>query len=53
MSNLMIGTAGTPEMLEGNMAARMSVTDHIRQSDIDHLFVADHISFHTGLGMDG
>jgi alkanesulfonate monooxygenase SsuD/methylene tetrahydromethanopterin reductase-like flavin-dependent oxidoreductase (luciferase family) len=27
--------------------------DQISESRIDHLFIADHVSFHNGLGMDG
>ena len=35
------------------MTARKSLIDRVTESKIDHLFIADHISFHTGLGMDG
>lgn len=53
MSKLLIGTVGSPAMLSGDMAARKSLVDRVTDSEIDHLFIADHISFHTGLGMDG
>lgn len=48
-----VGTIGSPAMLEGDLVRRRGLIDLIEQSDIDHLFVADHISFHTGHGMDG
>ena len=53
MTKLMIGTVGSPEMLSGEMPARQSLINRVEHSDIDHLFIADHVSFHTGLGMDG
>ena len=53
MSKLLIGTVGSPAMLSGDMTARKSLIDRVTESEIDHLFIADHISFHTGLGMDG
>ena len=53
MSRLMIGTTGAPEMLGGDIDIRQSLVSQVEKSDIDHLFIADHISFHTGLGMDG
>ena len=35
------------------MAERIALAEHIRSVGIDHLFVADHVSFHDGTGMDG
>lgn len=49
----MIGTTGSPGMLSGAFETRFSLVQNVEQSAIDHLFIADHISFHTGLGMDG
>ena len=49
----MVGTTGSPEMLSGNFEKRSLIVQQVEQSEIDHLFIADHISFHTGLGMDG
>jgi len=49
----MIGTTGSVPMLSGDFDTRLSLIRQVEQSDIDHLFIADHISFHTGLGMDG
>lgn len=53
MSRLMIGTTGSPEMLSGNFEKRSLIIQQVEQSEIDHLFIADHVSFHTGMGMDG
>ena len=53
MSRLMIGTTGSAEMLSGDFESRSVLIKQVEQSEIDHLFIADHISFHTGLGMDG
>jgi len=40
-------------MLAGDVSARMKLIDQVRASGIDHLFIADHVSFHNGAGMDG
>jgi alkanesulfonate monooxygenase SsuD/methylene tetrahydromethanopterin reductase-like flavin-dependent oxidoreductase (luciferase family) len=48
-----LGTVGSPAMLAGEMTRRLSLVEKVNQSAIDHLFIADHVSFHTGLGMDG
>ncbi len=53
MSKLMIGTVGSPEMLSGDMATRQALVKRAADNAIDHFFIADHISFHTGMGMDG
>lgn len=53
MSKLMIGTVGAPEMLSGDLATRQALIKRAADSAIDHFFIADHISFHTGAGMDG
>ncbi len=49
---LMIGTVGSDYLLMGDVTRRRELADRIANSPIDHLFIADHISFHTGLGMD-
>jgi len=49
----MIGTTGSTEMLSGDFEYRSSLIEKVEESKIDHLFIADHISFHTGMGMDG
>ena len=53
MSKLRIGTVGSDSLLAGAMSNRLRFAERISNSPIDHLFIADHISFHTGLGMDG
>lgn len=53
MSKLMIGTVGSPEMLAGAIPQRQALLRRASQAGIDHIFIADHISFHTGMGMDG
>ncbi len=52
-SGLSIGATGSDRLLAGNFEDRRRLADRIAESDIDHLFNADHISFHTGAGMDG
>ena len=51
--SLTIGAIGSPEMLNGPFERRRELLDQVQAADIDHLFIADHISFHTGMGMDG
>ena len=53
MTELTIGTIGSPAMLSGDYMRRRSLMDRVGESRIDHLFIADHVSFHNGLGMDG
>ena len=53
MSKLSIGTVGADSLLAGEMSDRKRLASRISDSPIDHLFLADHVSFHTGLGMDG
>ncbi len=52
MSRLSIGITGSEQLLSGEREQRMKLAAQIEQSEIDHLFIADHVSFHTGLGMD-
>ncbi len=53
MTELTIGAIGSPAMLSGDYKRRRSLMDQVEESRIDHLFIADHVSFHNGLGMDG
>ncbi|MFT7652221.1 MAG: alkanesulfonate monooxygenase SsuD [Limisphaerales bacterium] len=53
MTELKIGTIGSPEFLTGSLPDRRKLMAQVEASAIDHLFIADHVSFHTGLGMDG
>lgn len=53
MNSIQVGTVGSPAMLTGNPVQRRALIQQVEDAGIDHLFVADHVSFHTGLGMDG
>ncbi|MEO2174085.1 MAG: LLM class flavin-dependent oxidoreductase [bacterium] len=50
---LSVGTIASPTMLSGDYETRKSLVEMVAQSGIDHVFIADHVSFHTGMGMDG
>jgi len=53
MSELSIGTLADHRMLTGPLDSRRNLLSRVHDSGLDHVFVADHISFFTGLGMDG
>jgi alkanesulfonate monooxygenase SsuD/methylene tetrahydromethanopterin reductase-like flavin-dependent oxidoreductase (luciferase family) len=40
-------------MLEGDLERRRALVARVAEGGLDHLFLADHVSFHTGRGMDG
>jgi len=40
-------------MFTGPLAQRRALLERARRAGLDHVFTADHVSFHTGLGMDG
>ena len=40
-------------MLTGPLAQRRALLARVADAGLDHVFVADHVSFHTGFGMDG
>jgi alkanesulfonate monooxygenase SsuD/methylene tetrahydromethanopterin reductase-like flavin-dependent oxidoreductase (luciferase family) len=48
-----MGTVGSPPMLRGDLEKRRRLAERVVDSGLDHVFVADHVSFHTGQGMDG
>ncbi len=48
-----VGTLASSEMLTGPHAERRRLLDRAAAGGLDHVFMADHVSFHTGLGMDG
>jgi len=48
-----VGTLAGAEMLTGAHAERRRLFERAEAAGLDHVFVADHVSFHTGLGMDG
>ena len=50
---LRVGTNANNEMTTGPIEARRALLERVRSAGIDHLFTADHVSFHTGIGMDG
>lgn len=50
---LRVGTLADDAMLKGAYDARRALLARVRAQGLDHVFVADHVSFHTGLGMDG
>ncbi len=53
MSKLCIGTLADHQMLTGPLETRRELLTKVHRLGLDHVFVADHISFLTGLGMDG
>ena len=50
---LRVGTLADRQMLTGPLNGRRALLARAREAGLDHVFVADHISFHTGFGMDG
>jgi alkanesulfonate monooxygenase SsuD/methylene tetrahydromethanopterin reductase-like flavin-dependent oxidoreductase (luciferase family) len=50
---MLVGTLATPAILSSPAAERARFVTQIVDAGIDHVFVADHISFHVGTGMDG
>ncbi len=43
----------SPQMLTAKPARRRELLGRVFDSGCSHVFVADHVSFHVGLGMDG
>ena len=50
---LRVGTLADDDILKADFDRRHELLARVREAGIDHLFVADHISFHTGFGLDG
>lgn len=50
---LRVGTIADDDMLKGPHDRRRRLLADVREAGLDHVFVADHISFHTGFGLDG
>ena len=50
---LRVGTLADRNMLTGPLERRRALLGRVRAAGLDHVFVADHISFFTGFGMDG
>ena len=50
--SLMIGTLASPAILQSPHEARATFLRGVVDGRIDHVFIADHVSFHVGTGMD-
>ncbi len=50
---LRVGTLAHTEMLTGDHGRRRALLGRAEDAGLDHVFMADHVSFYTGLGMDG
>jgi len=50
---MMIGTLASPAMLQSDHKTRRELVARVLDRGLDHVFVADHVSFHVGMGMDG
>jgi alkanesulfonate monooxygenase SsuD/methylene tetrahydromethanopterin reductase-like flavin-dependent oxidoreductase (luciferase family) len=48
-----VGIHADAGLLTGPHAGRRALLERARSAGLDHVFVADHVSFHTGFGMDG
>ena len=50
---MLVGTLASPRLLTSPHSQRSELVASIVEQGIDHVFVADHVSFHVGAGMDG
>jgi alkanesulfonate monooxygenase SsuD/methylene tetrahydromethanopterin reductase-like flavin-dependent oxidoreductase (luciferase family) len=48
-----VGSLADEGVLTGAHAKRRALLERARGGGLDHLFMPDHVSFHTGVGMDG
>jgi alkanesulfonate monooxygenase SsuD/methylene tetrahydromethanopterin reductase-like flavin-dependent oxidoreductase (luciferase family) len=53
MTQISVGLLADDQMLTGPLERRRVLLERARSAGLGHLFVADHVSFHVGLGMDG
>jgi len=53
MTPISIGPLADADMLTGPLERRRALLERVRAAGLGHVFVADHVSFHVGLGMDG
>ncbi len=53
MPPVAVGTLASPELLAAAHPQRQQLVRRILDSGLDHVFTADHVSFHNGNGMDG
>ena len=52
-AGLAVGTVAAPDLISSSHRRRAEFVERILNAGLDHLFVADHVSFHVGSGMDG
>lgn len=50
---MLVGTIASPALLGSSHTTRRQLIARALDLGIDHMFVADHVSFHVGMGMDG
>ena len=50
---MQIGTLASNGILLAPHAERRAYLERVAASGLDHVFIADHVSFHVGTGMDG
>jgi alkanesulfonate monooxygenase SsuD/methylene tetrahydromethanopterin reductase-like flavin-dependent oxidoreductase (luciferase family) len=50
---MLIGTLASPTLLQSPHSRRRDLIARVLDRGIDHVFVADHVSFQVGAGMDG
>ncbi|HVH18163.1 MAG TPA: LLM class flavin-dependent oxidoreductase [Myxococcota bacterium] len=48
-----MGPLGDEEMLYAPLPRRRALLERVAAAGLDHVFVGDHVSFHTGVGYDG
>lgn len=48
-----VGVALQDHLFTSDGAQRRRILDHVVDAGLDHVSVADHISFHGGTGFDG
>jgi alkanesulfonate monooxygenase SsuD/methylene tetrahydromethanopterin reductase-like flavin-dependent oxidoreductase (luciferase family) len=53
VTQIRVGIHAEDAMFVGPLAQRRALLERARRGGLDHVFVADHVSFHTGFGMDG
>jgi alkanesulfonate monooxygenase SsuD/methylene tetrahydromethanopterin reductase-like flavin-dependent oxidoreductase (luciferase family) len=53
MTEITVGPLADEQMLTGPLERRRALLARVRSAGLDHVFVADHVSFYTGMGMDG
>jgi alkanesulfonate monooxygenase SsuD/methylene tetrahydromethanopterin reductase-like flavin-dependent oxidoreductase (luciferase family) len=53
VTGIRVGVVGSRGLARGGLDERRRLAALVADSGLDHLFVADHVSFHDGAGMDG